>query len=352
MDIINKDDKSKLWSLFQNIKSETPSDLKIRDSVLIIDGLNTFIRCWSVSPTLNENGIHTGGLTGFLKSIGYAIKLFNPVKCILVFDGSGGSQKRKKIYPEYKKHKSNKIRINRAYAGNSTSQGEEDSFKNELMRTIQYLDCLPISTMSIDNIEADDAIAYIANTCYKDNDIVIMSSDKDFLQLIDNRIKVWSPTKKKLYGCAEVLSEYGISCENFINYRILDGDKSDNIGGVPGAGLIMIKKCFPIFVDHHRYSVDEVFNYADSNKGKYKLHDTILENKDIVNRNYQLMQLFDTQIQSFSQLRIDEILNKKITKLNRFEFAKLITEDKAWNNISGYQTWLGEVFHRLDNFIK
>lgn len=352
MDLINKDEKNKLWSLFQNVKDETAPVVKIANSVLIVDGLNTFIRSWSVSPTLNENGSHTGGITGFLKSVGYAIKLFNPVKCIIVFDGAGGSLKRKKIYPDYKKHKSNKMRINRAYAENVTDKGEEDSLEKELMRSIQYLDCLPVSMMSIDSIEADDAIAYIANQHYKDNDIVIMSSDKDFLQLIDHRIKVWSPTKKKFYGCAEVLTEYGISCENFINYRVLDGDINDNINGVPGAGLITIKKLFPIYVDHHRYSVDEMFNYADTHKGKYKLYDTILENKPLVNRNYELMQLFDTQIQSFSQLRINEILNKPLNRMNRFAFSKLITEDRAWNNISNYQTWLGEVFSRLDNFVK
>ena len=352
MEQINNDDKSKLWSLFKNIKPEASSDIKIHNSVLIVDGLNNFLRAWCVSPSLNDNGIHTGGITGFLKSIGYAIKLFNPVKCIIVFDGAGGSLKRKKIYPDYKAHRANKIRINRAYADNSTSQNEQESLKNELMRTIQYLDCLPVSVMSIDNIEADDTIAYISNQHYKDNDIIIMSADKDFLQLIDNRIKVWSPTKKKLYGSAEVFNEYGISSENFINYRVLEGDKSDCIDGIKGAGLATIKKCFPIFVDNRRYSIDEIFNYADSNKGKLKLHDTILANKSIVQRNYDLMQLFDAQIQSFSQLRIDEILKKPLNKLNRFEFAKLITADKAWNNISGYQTWLGEVFTRLDNFVK
>ena len=352
MELINKSDKSKLWSLFQNVQNESvETKYQINSSVLIIDGLNTFIRCWSVIPSLNENGIHTGGVMGFLKSIGYAIKLLNPAKCVIVFDGSGGSQRRKKLYPEYKSHKSNTMRINRAYIENSTPQTEQASLKKELMRTIQYLDCLPVSIMSIDNVEADDVIAYAANQTFKSHNVTIMSADKDFLQLIDNRIKVWSPTKKKLYGCAEVLSEYGVSCENFINYRVLEGDKSDNIGGIKGAGPTTIKKCFPIFVDNHRYSIDEIFNYADSNKGKYKLHDTILENKSIVNLNYELMQLFDTQLQSFSQLRVEEILKKPITKLNRFEFSKLITEDKAWNNISGYQTWLGEVFTRLDNFV-
>ena len=61
-------------------------ELKTDDKILIIDGLNTFIRCFSVIPTLNDNGIHIGGLSGFLKSIGYAIRTLNPTRCIVVFD--------------------------------------------------------------------------------------------------------------------------------------------------------------------------------------------------------------------------------------------------------------------------
>ena len=85
---------------------------------------------------------------------------------------------------------------------------------------IDYLNNLPLTVMSIDNVEADDVIAYLALDKFKNSNITIMSSDKDFLQLASNRIKIWSSTKKKLYGCSEILSEYGISCENFINYRI------------------------------------------------------------------------------------------------------------------------------------
>ena len=57
------------------------------DNVLIIDGLNTFIRCFSAMPTLNDDGAHVGGIVGFLRSIGYAIKTIRPTRCVIVFDG-------------------------------------------------------------------------------------------------------------------------------------------------------------------------------------------------------------------------------------------------------------------------
>lgn len=352
---INASDKKKLYSLFANVKDEILDGglNKTQSSdVLIIDALNLFIRSFSVLPYMNDDGVHTGGISGFLKSLGYAIKLFTPTRCIIVFDGTGGSVKRRKLYPEYKNKRKTKVRLNRTYADNTSADAEERNLRKQLIRTVNYLDCLPLTTMAIDNVEADDVIAYLAQDKFKDNNITIMSADKDFLQLASQRVKIWSPTKKKLYGCAEILTEYGISCENYINYRTLEGDVSDNIKGISGAGLKTIKKCFPIFADNHRYTVDEICNYADTHKGKYKLYDTILANKNIVERNYQLMQLNDSQIQSFTQLRINEILDQNCKKLNRFEFSKLVTEDKIWNNIPNYQIWLGEVFNRLDNFVK
>jgi 5'-3' exonuclease len=206
--------------------------------------------------------------------------------------------------------------------------------------------------MAIDNVEADDVIAYLAVDKFKDSNVTIMSSDKDFLQLVSNKIKIWSPTKKKLYGCAELLMEYGISCKNFINYRILEGDTSDNIPGINGAGLKTIKKCFPIFTDDKQYSVDEIINYCDTHKGKYKLYDTILNNRTTLERNYRLMQLNTSEMQSFTQLRVSDLVDENVTKLNRFEFSKLITQDKIWNNIPNYQIWLSENFGKLDNFVK
>ena len=67
-----------------------------------VDFQNTNKKVFSVMPTLNENGIHVGGIVGFLKSIGFAINMFNPTRTIIVFDGKGGSNRRRKLYPEYK----------------------------------------------------------------------------------------------------------------------------------------------------------------------------------------------------------------------------------------------------------
>ena len=89
-----------------------PEVRKPNDHVLLIDGLNTFIRAFSVNPSLNEDGSHVGGLVGFLKSVRFAVNKFKPTRCSIVFDGKGGSKRRRKIYPEYKSNRKVKSKLN------------------------------------------------------------------------------------------------------------------------------------------------------------------------------------------------------------------------------------------------
>jgi DNA polymerase-1 len=348
-------EKKKLFSLFENIKGGVGNDglqKNINSDILLVDGLNTYIRSFMAIPSLNEDGLHTGGIAGFLKSIGYAIKLISPTRVIIVFDGKGGSQKRRKIYPGYKNGRKTDIRLNRNYEELSSSQIESVNFKKELIRTVNYLDTLPVTVMAIDQIEADDTIAYLAKETFKDSNVTIMSTDKDFLQLASDKIKIWSPVKKKIFGCKEIVDEYGITCNNFVLYRVMEGDVSDNIPGLDGVGLKRVVKAFPFLSDGQQYGLQEIYNYSENNRGKYKIYDTVLDNKLLLERNHSLMQLSDTQVQSFTQLRIEEIIKTPIRKIDKMTFTKLITEDKMWNNIPNYHIWLNECFGTLNSFIE
>jgi len=347
-------EKKRLFSLFENIKEDVGvSGLQktTNSDILIVDGLNTFIRSFMAVPSMNDDGMHTGGIAGFLKSVGYAIKLLNPTRVIVVFDGNGGSQKRRKIYPEYKKGRKTRIKFNRTYDEMSSSDIEQKNLKMELLRLVNYLEVLPITVMAIDNIEADDTIAYLAEQTFKDSNVTIMSSDKDFLQLASDKIKIWSPTKKKIFGCKEIVDEYGITCNNFIFYRSMEGDDSDNIPGINGAGLKTILKCFPFLADERQTSLQEIYNYAENNKSKYKLYEKVLSEKLTLERNYELMQLKDTQIQSFTQLRIEEIIQKPVPHINKLAFSKLINEDKMWSNLPNYMVWLNETWGKVNSFV-
>ena len=347
-------ERKKLFSLFENIKEDVGvSGLQknINSDILLVDGLNTYIRSFMAVPSLNDDGLHTGGIAGFLKSVGYAIKLLNPTRVIVVFDGKGGSQKRRKIYPGYKNGRRTDIRLNRTYEELSDNITESQNFKKELIRTVNYLDVLPVTVMALDQVEADDTIAYLAKQTFKDSNVTIMSTDKDFLQLASDKINIWSPVKKKIFGCKEIVDEYGINCKNFIFYRIMEGDVSDNIPGLDGVGLKRVLQAFPFLGEEPQVCLQQIYNYSENNKGKYKIYERVLDNKLLLERNYELMQLHNSQIQSFTQLRIEEIVAKQIPKIDKMGFSKLITEDKMWNNLPNYMVWVQETFGKLNSFV-
>ena len=347
-------EKQRLFSLFENVKGgvgDSGIQKTTNSDILLVDGLNTFIRSFMAVPSMNDDGMHTGGIAGFLKSIGYAIKLINPTRVIVVFDGSGGSQKRRKIYPDYKKGRKTKIKFNRTYEELSSSELEQKNLQIELMRLVSYLEVLPVTVMAIDNIEADDTIAYLAEDTFKDSNVTIMSTDKDFLQLASERVKIWSPVKKKIFGCKEIVDEYGITCNNFIFYRVLEGDVSDNIPGIDGVGIKRVLQAYPFLSDDKQVTLQEIYNYSENYKGKYKIYERVLDNKLLIERNYELMQLKATSIQSFTQLRIEEIIKKQVPKIDKMTFSRLITEDKMWNNLPNYMVWLNETWGKLNSFV-
>jgi DNA polymerase-1 len=302
-------------------------------------------------PSMNDDGMHIGGIAGFLKSIGYAIKLINPTRVIVVFDGTGGSQKRRKLYPDYKKGRKTKIKFNRTYEELSSSDLEQKNLQVELMRLVSYLEVLPVTVMAIDNIEADDTIAYLSEDTFKDSNVTIMSTDKDFLQLASERVKIWSPVKKKIFGCKEIVDEYGITCNNFIYYRVMEGDVSDNIPGLDGVGIKRVLQAYPFLGEDKQVTMQEIYNYSENYKSKYKIYERVLDNKLLLERNFELMQLKNTCIQSFTQLRIEEIIKKQVPKIDKMTFSRLITEDKMWSNLPNYMVWLNETWGKLNSFV-
>ena len=306
------------------------------DKVLIIDGLNTFIRVFSVIPTTNDDGIHVGGIVGFLRSIGYTINMIRPTRTIIVFDGKGGSNRRRKIYPEYKQNRKTKYRVNRSYDF-ASQEDERHNMMMQLSRCVEYLETLPITVMSYDNIEADDTIGYLCRQVLTDSNITIMSTDKDFLQLANGRIKIWSPTKKKMYDDKMVMDEYGINSHNYIWYRVLDGDKSDNIPGVRGLGLKTIKKKLPFLSENRIVDVNEVV-------------DTLPESEDIIKLNYQLMQLSDVDISGSTKTKIIDKVNEPINRLIKFQFQKMFLEDKLFTALPNVTSWLSTNFNQLNQY--
>jgi len=317
------------------------------DSVLLIDGLNTFIRVFTAIPTTNEDGIHIGGIVGFLRSIGYTINMVRPTRTIIVFDGKGGSNRRRKIFPEYKAGRKMSLRLNRHTDISLTREEEHKMMIAQLNRVIEYLECLPLTITTMDNIEADDVIGYSAKHLFKDK-VTIMSTDKDFLQLVDDRIQVYSPTKKKMYDEERILNEYGINAKNFLLYRMMDGDKSDGIPGIKGAGQKTLLKIFPWLESPHKYTLDDLIKSSVPKQKQFKLCTEIVNSKEQLEMNKLLMDLDDLNISGSSKLKIQEIMEKPIQRIIKHKFQRMFLEDKMYTALPNLESWLTTTFNRLN----
>jgi len=318
------------------------------DSVLLIDGLNTFIRVFSAIPTTNEDGVHIGGIVGFLRSVGFAINMVRPTRTIIVFDGKGGSNRRRKIFPEYKAGRKMSVRLNRHLDVSLTREDEHKMMIRQLNRVVEYLECLPLTIITQDNIEADDVIGYCAKHLFKGNKSTIMSTDKDFLQLVDKNIRVYSPTKKLMYDEQRVLEEYGISSTNFLLYRIMDGDKSDGIPGIRGAGLKTLLKVFPWLSSPHKMTLEDVLKTSTPKKDKYKLCETIIDSRDQLFLNKKLMDLDELNISGNSKLKIQDKVAFPIQRLVKHKFQRMFLEDKLYTALPNLDSWLHSTFNRLN----
>ena len=221
----------------------------------------------------------------------------------------------------------------------------------QLGRLIKYLEQLPLTIISIDGTEADDIIAYISKQLLTTQKIIITSTDKDFYQLIDDRITVWSPIKKVEYNINKIKEEFDIWPSNFLTYRALEGDKSDNINGIRGAALKSIKKYIPQITSDEEFSIKKLFEFVNNTDSKYKLIETIKNNVFLVKRNYLLMQLFSVDISNHIKLRVQESINRKVPTLIKYKFSTMFMQDKLWSQIPDMNSWITE-FVRLDRFSK
>jgi len=344
-----------LLDVFNKMTEEVSSTSK-DDRVLIIDGMNTYLRIFSSVPVISEKGEHVGGIIGTLRSIGKDIREFNPTRCIVVFDGKGGSLRRRKILPEYKENRTGKYNLRREYF--SSKEEEDAARKKQLVRVIQYLDLLPVQVIILDNIEADDVIANMTMQYFNDKatKIRIVSTDRDFLQLVSDKVEVYSPVKKKLYDLTAIEEEFGIHPKNYLLFRTIDGDVSDNISGVSGVGLKSLKKYFPEIADKVldlEYLINESLKMTTRQEKKKskdvpKVYQTMIDNKSIMKRNMDLMQLQDTDISAHSKLAIISILEQPMNKYDKFALRKLLVEDYLHSSFTNFDGWLNNTFNTLN----
>lgn len=251
--------------------------------VMIIDGTNYFIRYFSTDKSLNAHGIPCGGLSGVLKGLKYLIKDYRPNEIIFVFDGKNNSSRKKKIDETYKKGRK------MGYV-DLLPQDNKDLFHKQLSMLYNILNVLPIKFFSVDNIEADDCIAYISHLYDKMSDDVekyIISRDNDFYQLINDNTFVIDPTKKIVLDIDKFSELYEMKPYNYHIYKTLSGDTSDNVDRIINKKTIL-KHFNEILNSDEIMYLDELLDYIVSHK--------IDVNIDKVKDNYHLVDLHEANI--------------------------------------------------------
>lgn len=339
-----------LREAFERMKEESGGHAgqELNDNILLVDGLNTFIRSFCALPTMDHNGEHIGGVQGFLTSIAYAIRNMHPSRVYVVFDGKGGSQRRRKLYPEYKVGRKTPTRMNRSYEM-TTDQEEKDLMRNQLIVVGQSLHYLPITTITVDGVEADDVMSYIAEVNReRGGKSILYSTDKDFLQLVTEDITVWNPIKKRLYKPDEVLEDYGIHPTNFLFFRALTGDKSDNIPGIRGMGQKTLLKHYPEFTEENGITLDLIFERAEGSR--FKVLQKVASSRDLIERNMKLMSLDTVSMSGTSKKIVRDKIDSPKLNLDREGLTNVLSENNILPAIRNYKTWVASSFNTLTRF--
>jgi len=319
-------------------------ELSLNDRVLIVDSLNIFLRAFTVIRHLNPSGNHIGGLTGFLRTLSKVVNLVRPTRVILVFDGKGASTNKKYLYPEYKANRGIR-RVTNWDIFEDQSQ-ESEAITNQIVRLIDYLKCLPVDLLSIEKIEADDVIGYMATKF--DKDVTIVSGDRDFLQLVSDKITVYSPTKDKFYTPKLVLKEYLCTPINFLMQKVLKGDSGDNVPGVKGLAEKTIVKLYPELAEDEAVTLDQIVEKAKVTDGKGYINIKNFEYQLRINE--KLMDLTNPNVPEDSQLIINNVMENPSKNLDTKMFLKLYEDDQLGGSINNPQNWLFTNFHNLSKY--
>ena len=307
--------------------------------VLVIDALNMFLRAFIVDPSLSNHGQPIGGIKGSIKILQKLVRMTNPNEIVICWDGPNGSQKRKAMNSSYKEGRK-PLRLNRS-VHNLTENEELQNKVWQQMQIIEYLNQMPIIQLILERVEADDIISYVCNsTHYKGWQKVIVSNDKDFLQLCDEETVVYRPTTDKIETKKTVIESMGVHPTNMALARAMDGDSSDNLPGVNRVGMKTIATKLPFMKEERTVTIDELLNYCQNIDSKLKVYKNISESKELIEHNYKMMQLYAPLISVQGKQTIDYALENFECEFNKTELLRLMMNDGFgelnWEELKGF----------------
>lgn len=321
---------------------------------LIIDGNNLAYRAHATTNLTTKSGENVSAIYGTLNSLqsflrksssGWKNKLLTEVQealldrtktfseIVVCWDG-GKSKWRRNIYPDYKGQRA----VKRA----SQTEEERNSYYQMLdqMETLhQMLPHFGVKSLKVKDWEADDLI-YLSTKLSNEDDIcIVVSTDRDMLQLVSEKVFVWSPFKEVLYTPKNFAKETGVSKQYYLTYRILVGDKSDNINGIHGIGD---KKAKDLII---KYGDIRGIQSQGETLRKSVVTERILDNPDLINRNEKLMDMTKIPIEQIEQ-EVKETLEKDVSYER--DIVKMFLMSKQFISILKDFTVWGSSFESLN----
>jgi DNA polymerase-1 len=284
------------------------------------------MRHYCANPTMSENGEPAGGLVGFLKSLGPLCDQFNPTQVIVVWE-SGGNQKRRAMSSGSYKDGRKPAKLNRYYEDDIPNTVENHN--NQISLLIEALKSLPVRQIYVKDTEADDVIGYICNYKFKESKIVVVSSDRDLYQLIDDRVLQWSLNQKKLIDSNSVIEKFGVSPQNFCVARCFTGDASDSIEGVKGAGFRTLAKKFPELIKEDFFSVSDLVERSKelAKSSGANIYKSIIEGEEDAKKNWKLMHLDISRLNGDQIKRIEYQLGISLPSSNKISLLRLLVRE-------------------------
>ena len=232
---------------------------------LLVDGNNLLKIGFHGVKDFYHSGKHIGGVWHFINTLRRFIDTEGFDKVVVFWDGQDNISQRKILYPQYKEKRRRPDEV------------VENSFNEQKERIRQYLEELFIRQVLIENDEADDLIAYYCQIS-PDEEKTIFSGDRDLTQLISENVRIYLPDTKQYYkkGDKIKLKEIEIPHFNIMTYKVIAGDKSDNIDGIYYLGPKTIEKLFPELLESEM-SVNDILTRTE------ELHKDDKDNKILQN---------------------------------------------------------------------
>ena len=240
--------------------------------LLIIDGHAFAYRAfYAIRGLLSPSGQPTNAIYGFINMLTKLEAQVLPTHAVVVWDGGLDEERVEKLV-DYKAQR----------------DPMPDDMELQLDGMVKYLEAAGWASVCDEGVEADDRIGQLAKRAEGEGiEVVIASSDKDFLQLINDRVKMLNPADKsgEPIDAAAVVAKTGVRPEQIVDWLSLVGDTADNISGVPGVGIKTAAALLKEFG-----SLDAVYEHLDNVK-RDKLRDALVAAEPDVRRNQSLVAL-------------------------------------------------------------